>query len=190
MIHFAPRTVSQTAINITVSTMTNLQGRSPPLIHINVRCDALVMIVAAHKRSQIMRVRKLSLSAAFLLGTLIMGATSAAAAPLSGGWAVSLSTDLQQESLVTLAQGRRGVGRGGARRGGVRRGGRRGGGIGSGGAAAIGIIGAIGTMMAIDAARQQTEASDAIAYCMRRFRSYNPETGYYLGFDGRYHRCP
>jgi hypothetical protein len=31
---------------------------------------------------------------------------------------------------------------------------------------------------------------DPIQYCMSRFRSYNPETGVYLGYDGRYRRCP
>ncbi|MEW6257852.1 MAG: BA14K family protein [Pseudomonadota bacterium] len=30
----------------------------------------------------------------------------------------------------------------------------------------------------------------AVAYCMRRFRSYNPATGTYLGYDGRRHPCP
>jgi BA14K-like protein len=30
----------------------------------------------------------------------------------------------------------------------------------------------------------------AIAYCMRRFRSYDPYTMTYLGYDGRRHRCP
>ena len=29
-----------------------------------------------------------------------------------------------------------------------------------------------------------------VAYCERRFRSYNPATGLYLGYDGRYHPCP
>lgn len=28
------------------------------------------------------------------------------------------------------------------------------------------------------------------AYCEQRFRSYNPSTGTYLGFDGQYHPCP
>jgi hypothetical protein len=28
------------------------------------------------------------------------------------------------------------------------------------------------------------------AYCQARFRSYNPATGMYLGFDGQYHPCP
>ena len=27
------------------------------------------------------------------------------------------------------------------------------------------------------------------AWCASRYRSYNPETGYYLGYDGRYHYC-
>ena len=31
---------------------------------------------------------------------------------------------------------------------------------------------------------------DPIAYCMQRFRSYNPETGLYVGYDRQYHRCP
>jgi hypothetical protein len=31
---------------------------------------------------------------------------------------------------------------------------------------------------------------DAVAYCMSRFRSYNPATGTYTGFDGLQHPCP
>ncbi len=33
-------------------------------------------------------------------------------------------------------------------------------------------------------------SSDAVAYCMRRFRSYDPRSGTYLGFDGLRHPCP
>jgi hypothetical protein len=29
-----------------------------------------------------------------------------------------------------------------------------------------------------------------VAYCESRFRSYNPTTGMYLGYDGQYHPCP
>ncbi len=32
--------------------------------------------------------------------------------------------------------------------------------------------------------------SDAVTYCIRRFRSYNPETGIYMGYDGVPRRCP
>jgi hypothetical protein len=31
---------------------------------------------------------------------------------------------------------------------------------------------------------------DAVAYCMRRFRSYDPRSGTYLGYDGYRHPCP
>jgi hypothetical protein len=33
-------------------------------------------------------------------------------------------------------------------------------------------------------------AGDAVAYCMQRFRSYDPQSGTYLGFDGLRHPCP
>jgi hypothetical protein len=29
-----------------------------------------------------------------------------------------------------------------------------------------------------------------VAYCEAHFRSYNPATGTYLGYDGVYHHCP
>jgi hypothetical protein len=31
---------------------------------------------------------------------------------------------------------------------------------------------------------------DAVAYCMQRFRSYDPSSGTYLGYDGLRHPCP
>ena len=31
---------------------------------------------------------------------------------------------------------------------------------------------------------------DAVAYCMQRFRSYDPNSGTYLGNDGYRHPCP
>ncbi len=31
---------------------------------------------------------------------------------------------------------------------------------------------------------------DGVAYCMRRFRSYDPASGTYLGYDGLRHPCP
>lgn len=33
-------------------------------------------------------------------------------------------------------------------------------------------------------------AGDAVAYCRQRFKSYDPATGTYLGFDGLRHPCP
>lgn len=32
--------------------------------------------------------------------------------------------------------------------------------------------------------------NDAVAYCMRRFKSYDPASGTYLGYDGYRHPCP
>jgi hypothetical protein len=31
---------------------------------------------------------------------------------------------------------------------------------------------------------------DAVAYCMDRFKSYDPRSGTYLGYDGYRHPCP
>jgi len=33
-------------------------------------------------------------------------------------------------------------------------------------------------------------AGDAVAYCTQRFRSYDPASGTYLGYDGQRHPCP
>jgi hypothetical protein len=85
---------------------------------------------------------------------------------------------------VSPAYAQRGRGRG------VGRG--RGGGWGRGGGdlgAAIGIgVGAsvIGGAIAAGAAQQQ----NSINYCMQRFRSYDPQSGTYLGNDGYRHPCP
>jgi hypothetical protein len=32
--------------------------------------------------------------------------------------------------------------------------------------------------------------ADAIAYCSQRFKSYDPASGTYLGYDGIRHPCP
>ena len=37
---------------------------------------------------------------------------------------------------------------------------------------------------------EDVEDEDAEAYCIQRFRSYDPESGTYLGYDGRRHPCP
>ena len=31
---------------------------------------------------------------------------------------------------------------------------------------------------------------DAVGYCMQRFKSYDPRSGTYLGYDGYRHPCP
>ena len=36
----------------------------------------------------------------------------------------------------------------------------------------------------------EPRAESGVAYCEAHYRSYNPETGTYLGYDGLHHRCP
>lgn len=54
------------------------------------------------------------------------------------------------------------------------------------GAAATGL--AVGAIAAANS--EPVYGSDAVAYCMQRFRSYDPRTGTYLGYDGLRHPCP
>jgi hypothetical protein len=35
-----------------------------------------------------------------------------------------------------------------------------------------------------------SRSADEIAYCSQRFRSYDPSSGTYLGYDGERHPCP
>jgi hypothetical protein len=60
------------------------------------------------------------------------------------------------------------------------------GGGGAGAAVAAGIAGlAIGGALAA-----QAQSQNAVAYCQQRFRSYDPASGTYLGYDGYRHPCP
>ena len=58
-------------------------------------------------------------------------------------------------------------------------------------ALAAGVFGlATGAIIAGAAANNQRAAtSDYIAYCSQRYRSFNPATGTYTGYDGLQHRC-
>jgi hypothetical protein len=37
---------------------------------------------------------------------------------------------------------------------------------------------------------QQPQYDAVTLYCIQRFRSFNPQTGLFFGFDGQYHTCP
>jgi hypothetical protein len=41
-----------------------------------------------------------------------------------------------------------------------------------------------------DAAPAAYNNGDSVAYCEQTYRSYNPATGSYLGYDGFRHACP
>jgi len=89
---------------------------------------------------------------------------------------------LTSGTSAAMAQRGRGRGRGGWGRG---RGRGRGGSVGAGIAAGL-AIGVIGGAIAADQARRQ----DAVEYCMRRFRTYNPNTGTYIASGGIERPCP
>lgn len=54
-----------------------------------------------------------------------------------------------------------------------------------GGLAAGAIIGG-----AIASSNAAAAGGDAVGYCMNRFKSYDPASGTYLGYDGMRHPCP
>jgi hypothetical protein len=49
---------------------------------------------------------------------------------------------------------------------------------------------AAGAIIGGAVAASQARANDAVAYCSQRFRSYDPRSGTYLGYDGYRHPCP
>lgn len=135
---------------------------------------------------------------------LSMGAANAGPAPTGAAAALSDAAAVQIEDVQF--RGMRGGPRVGPRVGRVyggprvyaRRGGGRGAAIGAG--IAAGVLGAvIGSAIM---AQQPAYAEPApvygapvygggpVEYCMRRYRSYNPNTGTYIGFDGLERPCP
>jgi hypothetical protein len=119
----------------------------------------------------------------FLCGVAVLGLTllpaTASAAAIGGGAAGRLRAPTVDQSLLIQVQHRPRRGGGHPHRGDRHR-------DGAGAAAAGAAIGLfLGTMMAVEAQRQQ-----AIEYCTRRYRSYDPYSMTYLGRDGRRHRCP
>lgn len=143
------------------------------------------------------------------LGTVSLGAapTSAAAGETSTqALFAGLKASGAPSQYVRFRGGRRGLGRGrgfgrggyGGGRGYGYRGGRGygyrrgGGGVGAalGGLTAGALIG--GAISSSQAARgpASDDGGDANAYCVRRFKSYDPGSGTYLGYDGDRHSCP
>ncbi|GAB1717907.1 MAG: hypothetical protein NTAFB05_29490 [Nitrobacter sp.] len=49
---------------------------------------------------------------------------------------------------------------------------------------------AAGAIIGSAIAGSQARAADGDAYCFRRFKSYDPASGTYLGYDGNRHPCP
>jgi hypothetical protein len=122
-------------------------------------------------------------STVVLLGAgLLALPVPAGAAPISGAMSAGLASQAQSGGDPLLIQVQHRPHGGGGHRGG----GHRGGG-GNGGAVAAGILGGLflGAIIA-----NQAQRSNAVEYCMRRYRSYDPRSGTYLGYDGYRHPCP
>lgn len=145
----------------------------------------------------------LSFGAALFGASLLVGPASAAsvAGAVSKDF-LGQSSANPAPSYVQLAQAGPRIGpqrAGGGRRGGGHRGVYRGGGYRGGGyyrgrndgdwvggaaaGAALGLF--LGAAIA-----NQAQSQDAIGYCMRRYRSYDPQSMTYLGYDGLRHPCP
>ena len=61
---------------------------------------------------------------------------------------------------------------------------------GRGGGAALGIGLATGAIIGGALAAQSRTYDRSVEYCMQRFKSYDPGSGTYLGYDGYRHPCP
>jgi len=122
---------------------------------------------------------------AMAIALALSTAVPAQAVPFSAA-SSGIATAASDMSAIAQVQHRRGGPRPGPGPGPRHHGGHRGGG-GDGAAVAAGILGGLllGAIIA-DQARQQR----SVEYCMRRYRSYDPYSRTYLGYDGRRHPCP
>ena len=124
----------------------------------------------------------------------ILAPSQASATPAGAGLSALGSVDSQHVQQVQW-RGRGGGyyrGRGYGYRGGYYRGG-------NGGAVAAGVLGglALGAVIAganaapppVAYAPAYGGGGDWLAYCSSKYRSFNPATGLYLGYDGQYHPC-
>ena len=119
--------------------------------------------------------------------------SQAAAAPAGTGLSSLGSVDSQLVQQVQY-RGRGGYyrGRGYGYRGGYYRGGRDAavvGGVIGGLALGAAIAGAAAAPPPVVYAPAYGARADWIAYCSSKYRSFNPATGLYLGYDGQYHPC-
>ncbi|HEY5795800.1 MAG TPA: BA14K family protein [Bosea sp. (in: a-proteobacteria)] len=147
-------------------------------------------------------IKTLTLAAALVGGALMAAPATAAPIGAAAGPAVALATG--GNDLVETVQYRRyGYGPRYGYRGGYYRGG-RGAAVGAG--IAAGVIGGALAAGALAGPRYYEPAPvyvapppaygygvedvDAVAYCSRRFRSYNPETGTYIASGGVVRACP
>lgn len=134
--------------------------------------------------------------AAIALALPMVAASSSHAAPLAGQSAVAAQANTSNSLVTEVQWRRRGYGYG------YRRGWGPGAGVGIGLAAGALIGGAIAAGSApyygpgyyggpaYYPAPAPVYGGDAVAYCMQRYRSYDPASGTYLNYDGNRYPCP
>jgi hypothetical protein len=134
-----------------------------------------------------MKFLKTAALAGILAGTLAIGCASVQAMPLGRSAPSDVFAQLNGETSPILLQAQfRRDGRGPDHRR-YQPQGRYDRGDDTGAAVAAGILGLfIGGMIAAEAQRQQ----QGVGYCAQRFRSYDPQSMTYLGYDGLRHPCP
>ena len=122
-------------------------------------------------------------AAALVAGAVVDMTAPAAAAPLGQ----PLHALVPAPSLTEQVYWRRGWGGGGAFVGGLAAGALLGGAI---AAPYYGNPYYYGPGYPVAPAYAPPPEDDAVAYCMQRYRSYDPNSGTFLGNDGRRHPCP
>ncbi len=142
------------------------------------------------KRMTLLKLAPLALGLALVAGTISLSTAPASAAPARN---IAPAAGLQNNLLQDVQYRRHGYYRGyrGGYRGGYRR---------DSGAVAAGVIGglALGAMIGAAAAQPPPPAyygrpyggdRDWLAYCSSKYRSFDPRSGTYLGYDGLRHPC-
>jgi hypothetical protein len=128
-----------------------------------------------------MTIRLLSLAAAVLFSVSIAPiANVASATPVSNAFTLKNAAPTDIETVRWRGRGGRNWHRGGG-----------------GAGVAAGVLGGliVGGMLAAPYYDRPYygagyNGDDAIGYCMQRFKSYDPGSGTYLGYDGYRHPCP
>jgi hypothetical protein len=108
---------------------------------------------------------------------LLASPASTTAAPLAGATSKGLLTQTDGNSLVIQVQRR------------IRGGGGGGGGGDAAGAVAAGVAAGLLLGVIANEAARQDEQQQSADYCAQRYRSYDPESGTYMGRDGVRHPC-
>lgn len=134
-----------------------------------------------------MRISKTIVGAAAMMGAVsLLSLQPAAAAPMMPSESVAAAAGATAQTVQYRHGYRGGYGRYGY---GHRGYGHRGWGPGYGAGAALGGL-AAGAIIGGAIANSRAQELSGDGYCAQRFKSYDPASGTYLGYDGNRHSCP